>query len=340
MNRATQSSALQTLLTRTWMHRGWLAWTLLPFALFFGGLSTLRRRLYQLGWFPVGRVPVPIVVVGNVVAGGTGKTPVVIALVQHLQSLGLQVGVVSRGYGRTTGDCREVHPTSAIEEVGDEPALIKRKTSAKVFVARQRLEAARLLLKLHPQTQIIVSDDGLQHLALQHDIEICVFDDRGTGNSFLQPAGPLREPWPRPVDLVLHTGTQPAFAGFSARRALANYALRADGRQVALADLMQSACKPLLAVAAIAKPDDFFGMLQTSGLRLTHTLSLPDHFNFADWSTQEYRNCTVLCTEKDAIKLWLREPEALAVPLQCSLAPDFLARFDQLLSALPVPHSK
>lgn len=282
----------------------------------------------------------PIVVVGNVLAGGVGKTPVVIALVQHLQFLGFQVGVVSRGYGRTTRDCREVHPTSAIEEVGDEPALIQRKTSAKVFVARHRLEAARLLMKQHPQTQIVVCDDGLQHLALQRDIEICVFDDRGTGNGFLQPAGPLREPWPRPVDLVLHTGTRPAFPGFSAQRALTNYALRADGSQVALADLMQCERKPLLAVAAIAKPDDFFGMLRASGLRLTRTLGLPDHFDFATWPAQEYRDCTLLCTEKDAIKLWLRAPEALAVPLQCSLAPDFLARFDQLLLALPVLKSK
>lgn len=281
----------------------------------------------------------PIIVVGNVVAGGAGKTPVVIALVQHLQSQGIEVGVVSRGYGRATGDCREVHPTSAVEEVGDEPALIKRKTSAHVFVARKRLEAARLLLKQYPQTQVLISDDGLQHLALQRDIEICLFDDRGIGNGLLQPAGPLREPWPRPVDLVLHTGSQPVFAGFSARRTLANYALRADGSQVALADLMQTERKPLLAIAAIAKPDEFFGMLQASGLPLTRTLSLPDHFDFANWPTQEYRDCTVLCTEKDARKLWLHAPEALAVPLQCSLAPDFLARFDQLLSALLVLES-
>lgn len=281
----------------------------------------------------------PVIVVGNVVTGGAGKTPVVIALVQHLQSQGLQVGVVSRGYGRTATDCREVLPASAIEDVGDEPALIRRKTSARVFVARSRLEAVRSLIKFHPETQIIVSDDGLQHLALLRDIEICIFDDRGVGNGFLQPAGPLREPWPRPVDLVLHTGSRPALAGFSARRALTSYALRADGAQVALAELLEPACKPLLAVAAIAKPDDFFGMLRASGLHLTRTLSLPDHFDFAAWPAHEYREYTVLCTEKDAIKLWLRDPTALAVPLACSLPPDFLARLDRLLAALPLPRS-
>lgn len=328
------------LIERSWMHRGWLAWTFWPLSLIYGGLGALRNRLYRIGWLPTGRVPVPVIVVGNVIAGGAGKTPVVIALVQHLQALGFQVGVVSRGYGRTATDCREAVPTSVIEDVGDEPALISRKTSAKVFVGRRRLEAARSLLTSHPQTQIIVSDDGLQHLALQRDIEICVFDDRGIGNGFLQPAGPLREPWPRPVDLTLHTGARPTFAGFNARRALASYALRANGGQLALAELMAPTCKPLLAIAAIAKPDDFFGMLRASGLHLAGTLSLPDHFDYADWPAHQYRDYTVLCTEKDAIKLWLREPAALAVPLTCSLPPDFLARLDQLLAALDLPRSK
>lgn len=340
MKQETQTSALQVLIERSWMQRGWIAWILWPLSLIFGGLGALRRTLYRIGWLPTRRVPVTVIVVGNVVAGGTGKTPVVIALVQHLQALGLEVGVVSRGYGRAATDCREVLPNSAIEDVGDEPALIRRKTSAKVFVARRRLEAARSLIECHPETQIIVSDDGLQHLALQRDIEICVFDDRGVGNGLLQPAGPLREPWPRPVDLMLHTGARPAFAGFSASRTLAGYALRADGSQLALTELMAPACKPLLAIAGIAKPDDFFGMLRASGLNLTRTLSLPDHFDFAAWPAHQYRDYTLLCTEKDAIKLWSREPAALAVQLACSLPPDFLARLDQLLAALPLPRLK
>lgn len=331
---AAQQSALQRVLTGAWTHRGALAWVLWPIALMFGALAALRRGLYRVGWCRTGRVPVPVIVVGNVVAGGSGKTPVVIALVHHLQSAGLKVGVISRGYGRRNRDCREVLATSPISEVGDEPALIKRSTSAAVFVAPRRLAAARSLLRLYPDTDVIVCDDGLQHLGLGRDLEICVFDDRGIGNGFLLPAGPLREPWPRAVDLVLHTGVQPAFAGFTAQRTLARQAQRADGSQVALTDLMRTGSKPLLAVAAIAKPDEFFAMLRAQGLKLAGTMALPDHFSFAAWSPDDYRGHTVICTEKDAVKLWHQQPDALAIPLLFTPEPAFLAQFDAMLSVL------
>jgi tetraacyldisaccharide 4'-kinase len=334
MNIATQKASLQRLITNAWTHRGGLAWMLWPLALLYAVFAAFRRGLFKLRICSSGQVRVPVIVVGNVVAGGSGKTPVVIVLVQHLQASGLQVGVISRGYGRRSRDCREVHTTSTASDVGDEPLLIKHSTAASVFVANRRLEAALLLLERHPQTQVIVSDDGLQHLALQRNLEICVFDDRGIGNGFLLPAGPLRERWPRPVDLVLHTGTRPAFAGFTAKRALDPHAHRADGSHVALADLTQSGIKPLLAVAAIAKPEDFFAMLRAAGLHLTRTIGLPDHCDFSTWSSQEYRNYTIVCTEKDALKLWQQEPNALAVPLLCTLGPGFILRFDALLSDL------
>src|SRR5450830_283659 len=283
MTQPTQSSTWQQRLTHAWTHRGWLAWLLWPLSLLFGALAALRRSLYRVGIFQAERVPVPVIVVGNVVAGGAGKTPVVMMLVRHLQAHGLQVGVISRGYGRQTHDCREVCTDSAIADVGDEPALIQRSTAAPVFVASRRVDAARALLARYPQTQIIVCDDGLQHLGLQRDLEICVFDDRGTGNGFLLPAGPLREPWPRAVDMVLHSGAHPAFAGFTAERTLAGHALRADGSQIALAELARGAAKPLLAVAAIAKPEDFFTMLRAQGLLLAGTIALPDHYDFNSW---------------------------------------------------------
>ena len=333
MTRATQPSALQRVLTRAWTHRGALAWLLWPAALLFGALAALRRRLYRAGLLPAGRVPVPVIVVGNVVAGGSGKTPVVIALVQHLRARGMRVGVISRGYGRRLRDCREVLRTSPVREVGDEPALIKRNTSAIVFVAPRRLDAARSLLARYPDTQILVCDDGLQHLGLQRDLEICVFDDRCIGNGLLLPAGHLREPWPRAVDMVLHTGARPAFAGFKSQRALARQALRADGGQIALTELMRSG-KPLLAVAAIAKPDEFFGMLRAEGLTLASTVALPDHHAFDNWVRHEYEGYTVICTEKDAVKLWQKQPDALAIPLLFTPEPAFLAQFDALLSVL------
>lgn len=320
-------------LTRAWQRRGWLAWLLWPLSLLYGLLVRLRRALYRLGWLTSERLPVPVIVVGNVVAGGAGKTPVVMALVQHLQARGVPVGVVSRGYGRRSQECLEVFPDSAIDDIGDEPALIQRRTSAPVFVAANRAQAGRALLDKHPHIRLIVCDDGLQHLPLQRDLEIGVFDNRGVGNGFLLPAGPLREPWPRPFDLLLHTGQQPAFTGgFRASRQLANHALRADGSRVALADLV--AGKPLLAVAAIATPEAFFAMLRERGLPLAKTIALPDHADFSQWAVNADGACTVLCTEKDAVKLWAMEPDALAVPLEFEPEPAFWHDFDQALEPL------
>ncbi len=333
MSRAAQQPMLQRTLTRAWTRRGLLAWMLWPLALLFGALAALRRQLYRVGWLKRRRVNALVIVVGNVVAGGAGKTPLVIALVRHLQVGGIHVGVVSRGYGRRARDCRQVLADSLISDVGDEPALIQRVTSAPVFVAARRFDAAQALLARYPATQVIVCDDGLQHLSLQRDLEICVFDARGTGNGFLLPAGPLREPWPRAVDLVLHTGAQPAFAGFTAHRTLARHALRANGSPIELSTLARPGGKPLLALAAIAKPEDFFAMLRAQGLQLARTLALPDHHDFKSWSGREYEDYTLLCTEKDAVKLWPVQPTALAVPLIFTPEPAFMAKLDRLLAA-------
>lgn len=335
MTGTTQQSTLQRILTSAWTRRGLLVWLLWPAALLFGTLSALRRAMYQAGLLKMQRVPALVIVVGNVVAGGSGKTPLVMALVRHLQARGVPVGVISRGYGRQARDCQEVLADSVMADVGDEPALIQRATSAPVFVAARRFDAARSLLARYPETQVILCDDGLQHLGLQRDLEICVFDDRGIGNGFLLPAGPLREPWPRAVDLVLHTGTHPAFAGFTAQRTLARHALRADGSQIALtalSELTRPGAKPLLAVAAIAKPQDFFAMLQAQGLPLAHTIALPDHDDFGNWLRNEYEGYTIICTEKDAVKLWHKQPDALAVALVFTPEPAFMTQFDALLA--------
>ena len=318
-------------LTHAWLARGPLALLLWPVSRLFAALGALRRHLYQTGFFEVRRAPALVVVVGNVVAGGAGKTPVVLALVRHLEARGIQVGVISRGYGRSASGCMEVLPDSPVCDVGDEPALIKRLTCAPVFVASSRFEAAQALLAGYPETPLILCDDGLQHLGLHRDIEICVFDDRGVGNGFLLPAGPLREPWPKPVDLVLHTGAHPAFAGFAAERALAALAMRADGTQIALADLARQSTKPLLALAGIAKPEAFFAMLRAQGLPLAQTIAFPDHHDFKRFSYPDYAAFTVICTEKDAIKLWPQNADAWAVPLVFTLHADFLAAFDGLI---------
>lgn len=340
---------MTTRLQQAWLRRGMLACLLWPLSRLYGLLAELRRLAFRAGYFRSERLPVPVVVVGNVVAGGAGKTPAVIALVQHLQARGLQVGVVSRGYGRTGAHCLEVLPGTPIDESGDEPALIRRATGAPVFVASRRAEAARALLAAHRATQVIVCDDGLQHYALQRDVEIAVFDERGIGNGWLLPAGPLREPWPerwqrgvraggRGIDLVLHTGALPAFDGFRSTRRLADHALRADGSRVALKAL---ASQPLLALAGIAKPEAFFAMLRARGLVLAETRALPDHYTFDSYPRPQDKGYTVICTEKDAVKLFPRQADVLAVPLEFSPEAAFFTALDALLAPLlsPLPSS-
>ena len=335
-------------LQKAWLTRGWLACLLWPFAQVYGLAVRVRRALYRHGFLRSERFGIPVIVVGNVIAGGAGKTPLVIALVKHLQSQHVKVGVISRGYGRASADCIEVTFVTSIDESGDEPALIKRATAAPVFVANKRAEALRALLAAHPSTAVVVCDDGLQHYALRRDIEIAAFDDRGIGNGWLLPAGPLREPWParkrQGLDLVLHTGRQAAFAGFTSTRRLADEAYAMSGNRVALSSLQG---RPVTAMAGIANPEAFFMMLRDSGLRLQTTLGLPDHHDFSDRDLAGLEGQIVLCTEKDAVKLFpLAEAarlEMLAVPLVFSPEPAFFAAFDALLaprlsSPLPSKH--
>ena len=335
-------------LARSWRKRGFAACMLWPVSMVYRLLSGLHLALYRCGVLKVGRAAVPVIVVGNVIAGGAGKTPLVMALVQHFKRQGLQVGVVSRGYGRQGKNCLEVLENTPVSESGDEPALIKRAQKAPVFIAFRRTEAVKALLCRYPATQVIVSDDGLQHHALARDIEITVFDDRGIGNGWLLPAGPLRQPYqvnqPR-QGLVLHTGQSPAFKGYASTRQLAEFALTSDSHQVALSSLKGQA---LTALAGIANPETFFAMLRATGLQLQHTIALPDHFDFSGYVWPVSSDALVLCTEKDAVKLF-NSPQfnkccVLAVPLEFLPEPAFFAAVDALLqplltrsSQLPLP---
>jgi tetraacyldisaccharide 4'-kinase len=339
------AARLSARLQRSWVQRDWLSVLLLDVSWLYGNLVRLRRWLYAKAIFESDGVAVPVIVVGNVVAGGAGKTPVAIEIVKYLKAQGWQPGVVSRGYGRTLrlDDVNDsgflaVTASTPVEQSGDEPALIHKASEAPVFVAKERIVAARALLAAHPGVNVIVCDDGLQHLALQRDIEICVFDQRGTGNGWLQPAGPLREPWPRKVDFVLQTATtfgEPAPTDnptFTLTRQLAPYALRSDGSRVHLSDLKT---RPLCALAAIAQPEAFFSMLRAHGLQPATTLALPDHYNFNSWLRPIDMDCTLICTEKDAVKLWPLHPDTLAVPLLVDIPAAF---FTALAEKLSSPH--
>lgn len=330
-------------LQRAWSERGPLARALWPIALIYSALVTLRRVLFRIGGLRVRKLPVPVIVIGNVVAGGAGKTPTTIALAQYLTARQFKVGVVSRGYGRQGKDCREVFASASPEEVGDEPLLIQRTTGLPVFVAPTRHAAATALLSEYPETNVILCDDGLQHLQLFRDLEVCVFDDRGSGNGWLLPAGPLREPWPRRACassgqrdsnlLVLQTSGATTFPGFHATRHLADYALRSDGSRVPLSELTQPGAPPCIALAGIARPDAFFDMLRTTGVSLAETVPLPDHYDFHSYSRKFGGDFQHICTEKDAAKLWAKDPSALAIPLVQTIEPAFWTALDAHIDA-------
>ncbi|MDI9333685.1 MAG: tetraacyldisaccharide 4'-kinase [Cytophagales bacterium] len=303
-----------------------------PVAKVYGCLHWMRTKLYDWGFFKPHTLPVPVVVVGNVMAGGVGKTPIVMALVQRLQAMGYKPGVVSRGYGRTSKECQIVTANSTAEQVGDEPLLIARTRQVPVAVAANRVQAAKALRISHPECNVIVSDDGLQHLALKRDIEIVVCDERGTGNGWLLPAGPLREPWPRQARSAVHLMLQ------DVPRQLAQSAVDSTGQRYPLAALSELKDRPLHAIAGIAKPQAFFAMLTAKGLLLTTATAYADHDSFATFNPAPDQNALWLCTEKDALKLWHRYPhmawQILAVPLEVELNTTFLAVFDATMHAL------
>ncbi len=278
-------------------------------AALFGGLAALHRALYRLGWLKAQRLPVPVIVVGNLVVGGAGKTPTTIALVQALQQRGFTPGIVSRGYGRSADGLMDVQADSAVSAVGDEPLLLRLRTRAPVLVGRDRVAAGHELLRRHPAVDVLVSDDGSQHHRLARDLQVLVFDERGAGNGWLLPAGPLREPMgvaPPAASLVLYNAAAAStpWPGFVARRALSGVTLLADwwnGEAPSPKTLAALRGRALWAVAGLARPGRFFEMLRAQGL-IFQAIALPDHDAFATlpWPTDA---ADVIVTEKDAVKL-------------------------------------
>lgn len=325
------------------MTGGALSAALLPLSWLYGVLLVLRTLAYRLRLKRTETLPVPVIVVGNWIVGGAGKTPTTLALLELLGARGLRAGVVSRGYGRDGDGVRLVTRASAAGEVGDEPLLIHLRSRAPVAVGRDRVAAARALLAAHPELDLLVSDDGLQHWRLPRRLSLLVFDERGLGNGRLLPAGPLRQP-PQaltPDQLVVYNAAQPSTAlpGFVALRQLAGAVPLADwwaGQPADMAALLALRGKPgLVACAGLARPQRFFAML--TGLGLTfEQLPLPDH---ADFTTLPWPAGTagVLLTEKDAVKL---PPERVGttavwvVTLDFHPGPGFEAALDTQLQRL------
>lgn len=323
------ASSFASTLTRAWLTRGPLALALWPVSLLFRLLAALRVAAFRLGLKKAERLPVPVIVVGNIFIGGTGKTPLTIWLVQQLREAGLHPGVISRGHGGAGAAPQEVLPDSSARSVGDEPLLIAARAACPVVVGRRRAAAGRHLLALHPEVDVLVTDDGLQHYGLARDVEIVLFDGRGVGNGFTLPAGPLREAPSRRRDFtvvnvpVLGPELAAAVGGAPWRMQLAgDHAERLTdaAERLPLADF---AGKRILAAAGIGNPGRFFALLRASGLGFTE-LALPDHHDFLDDPFRAVEADVILVTEKDAVKCRQleninRDPRMWVVPVSAQI---------------------
>jgi tetraacyldisaccharide 4'-kinase len=305
------SAGLAPTLMQAWQRRGPLAWALWPLSLLFRLLAGGRRLLFASGVKGSTRLPVPVVVVGNIFIGGTGKTPLTIWLVQALRQAGWHPGVVSRGFGSSQDGPRPVTAASSCSEVGDEPVLIAARTGCPVMVGRDRSQAGKALLAAHPTVDVIVTDDGLQHYALQRDVEVLLFDGRGLGNGWTLPAGPLREAPSRRRDFTVVNSPQlsPQLAAAVAPGSTpfqmtlhGSHAEQLCDRQQRL-PLAELAARggTVAAAAGIGNPARFFGMLKAAGFALQE-LPLPDHHDFQDRPFADLAADIILMTEKDAVK--------------------------------------
>ena len=324
-------------LPRLWFRRRFAAplLPLLPLSWLFRGLVSLRRRLYRYGVLASVRLPVPVIAVGNLTVGGSGKTPLVLWLVEQLRAAGWHPGIISRGYAREGDAVLSVDPSAPAQGVGDEPLLLARRSGAPVFVGRDRVAAAQALLVAHPACDVIVSDDGLQHYRMQRAVEIAVFDGRGAGNGRLLPAGPLREPLARlgGVDALVWNGGAVGAAErarvtsgltgrvpqFGMRLYGARFVHLASPERVCTADDLRG--RPLCAVAGIGDPQRFFAQLSSLGLTF-EARPFPDHHVYSAADLACSPGVVLLMTEKDAVKCSaLPIPEAWVLPVAADILP-------------------
>lgn len=311
-----------------WRSRSPAALALLPLSALFGLLSAVRRRLFRLGMLRAVRLPVPVVVVGNIAVGGSGKTPVVEWLVARLREAGFTPGVVSRGYGGRVQKVAIVAPDGDPAVFGDEPVLLARSARCPVAVGADRPAAGFALLRAHPGCDVIVSDDGLQHYRLARDVEIAVIDERTLGNRWLLPAGPLREGIGRlaTVDaIVAHGALSPALRRRLAGRAVFEMRLEGDTFRALRDPEIRCAAsafesRRVHAVAGIGRPERFFAQLSAMGLDVVGH-SFPDHHPFVAADLAFAPGEPKVLTSKDAVKCRSFAPaEAWEFPVEARIA--------------------
>ena len=290
-------------------------------------LVALRRVLYRLGIFRSERLPVPVVVVGNITVGGSGKTPLSLWLALRLAKAGWRPGIVSRGYAGNLPRARvsEVFADSSALEVGDEPLLLKRRSQQPVFVGCDRVAAAKALLAAHPECNLIISDDGLQHYRLARDVEIAVLDERGLMNGWPLPAGPLREPAGRmdQLDALVLNGeaSLPVTGAPIFRMNFVGATFYALSDPTLTCEAAALSHLRLAALAGIGVPQRFFAQLASLGLKFTgHVFA--DHHRYVAAELAAIEADALLMTEKDAVKCaGLTERPVWVLPISAQVVP-------------------
>ena len=304
-----------------WHSRGLVAWLLWPLSLLFRLAVALRRALYRLRLLKSEHPGIPVIVVGNLTAGGSGKTPLVIWIAEFLKKRGWSPGIISRGYGARIAEPRAATIVDEAAAVGDEPILLSHRSGCPVWVGADRVAVARAMRAAQPQVDVLILDDGLQHYRLRRDVEIAVVDSRGFGNGFLLPAGPLREPVRRLrfVDaIVSHGGAAQGYAMKLVGDTLHRMTDGADRRPAA-----SFGAERVHAVAGIGDPDRFFLHLARLGMKvLPHAFA--DHHPFTPQDLEFAGDAAVVMTEKDAVKLRRSaRPNWWVLPVSAELDPAF-----------------
>jgi tetraacyldisaccharide 4'-kinase len=341
-----------------WLQKQWASVTLwhillIPLSWVFGAMVYLRAKLYKTGWLTSIRLSVPVIVVGNINVGGTGKTPFVIWLAEQLRQQGYTPAIISRGYGGSTKQVAEVFANSNPAEVGDEPVLIAKRTNCPMFVGANRVAAGLALLQAHPQCNVIISDDGLQHYRLQRDVEIAVIaSEHSFGNGALLPAGSLRELITRlnTVDAIVsngllingaegsHLNTPSPFKGkgwgegasqntprpqiFPMQLTTSHFYNVANPQITSTTQAFSK--QNIVAIAGIGNPERFFNQLTALGLQF-EPQAFADHHAFTAQDLAPYAHKTILMTEKDAVKCRaFAMANAWALPVNAVVSHDLL----------------
>lgn len=294
-----------------WQTRDLRGAVLLPLALLFAAITALRRFAYRCGLLRTRKINVPVIVVGNITAGGTGKTPLVLWLAEFLSANGKHPGIISRGYGAPRRDPRAVPENGAARDYGDEPCLLARRAGCPVWVGVDRAATAKTLLAAHPRCDVIISDDGLQHYRLGRDIEIAVIDaTRGLGNGWLLPAGPLREPASRlaTVDAIIVNGNAPDSAADIMQDHPQAMRMHLEGNEFRkllnpahVADAAHFSGQRVHAIAGIGNPQRFFAHLQQLGMDCINH-GFPDHHVYKPQDVDFPDAESIVMTQKDAVK--------------------------------------